>query len=249
MDQKSHRCADFKWKDVDAGGKLMAFGSYRLGVHSSGADIDTVIIAPRHITRINFFSSFKQILMNDPNVKDLEAVENAFVPIITTTYSGIELDVLFARLKKPTIPRNIDLSDDSLFVNLDEASIRSLNGIRVAEQLLVPNRDTFCQSLRAIKLWAKNHGVYSNAMGFFGGITWAILVARTCQLYPNAAPSKIIQKVFLVFSTWNWPSPVILKHFDCVDSKLANLNKLVWDSRINSSISFDANSDSCIPGT
>ncbi|EFP00368.1 hypothetical protein CRE_18491 [Caenorhabditis remanei] len=94
-----------------------------------------------------------------------------------------------------------------------------LNGIRVAEQLLVPNRDTFCQSLRAIKLWAKNHGVYSNAMGFFGGITWAILVARTCQLYPNAAPSKIIQKVFLVFSTWNWPSPVILKHFDCVDSK------------------------------
>ncbi|EFP13099.1 hypothetical protein CRE_07701 [Caenorhabditis remanei] len=141
------------------------------------------------------------------------------------TYSGIELDVLFARLDKPTIPENIDLSDDSLLVNLDESSIRSLNGIRVAEQLLklVPNRDTFCQSLRAIKLWAKNHGVYSNAMGFFGGITWAILVAKTCQLYPNAAPSKIIQKVFFVFSTWKWPSPVVLKQFGCVDSKLANL--------------------------
>ncbi|KAF1764817.1 hypothetical protein GCK72_004767 [Caenorhabditis remanei] len=219
-------------RQVDAGGKLMTFGSYRLGVHSSGADIDTVIIAPRHVTRMDFFTSFKQILMKNPNVKELQAVENAFVPILTMTYSGIELDVLFARLDKPTIPENIDLSDDSLLVNLDESSIRSLNGIRVAEQLLklVPNRDTFCQSLRAIKLWAKNHGVYSNAMGFFGGITWAILVARTCQLYPNAAPSKIIQKVFFVFSTWKWPFPVVLKQFGCVDSKLANL---VWNPRKN----------------
>ena len=39
-------------------------------------------------------------------------------------------------------------------------------------------------------------------LGYFGGITWAILAARICQLYPNAAPSKLIQKFFYVFKQW-----------------------------------------------
>ena len=45
-------------------------------------------------------------------------------------------------------------------------------------------------------------GVYSNALGFLGGVSWSMLVARTCQLYPNAVAGVIIQKFFFVFSTW-----------------------------------------------
>ena len=30
----------------------------------------------------------------------------------------------------------------------------------------------------------------------------AMLVARVCQLYPNAAPATLLQKFFLVFSKW-----------------------------------------------
>ncbi|KAF1755623.1 hypothetical protein GCK72_012073 [Caenorhabditis remanei] len=224
--------------ELNTGGKLNSFGSYRLGVHNSGADIDALVIAPRHVTRLDFFTSFKKMLLENSSVKNLECVENAFVPIMTLAFDGIDIDLLFARLEFTKIPDDLDLSNDSILQNLDESSIRSLNGCRVAESLLklVPNRKSFCMTLRAIKLWAKNHGVYSNAMGFFGGITWAILVARTCQLYPNAAPSRLIQKVFFVFSTWKWPSPVILKHFN--ESKMSTLNNLVWDPRINYSDRF-----------
>jgi len=53
------------------GGKICTFGSYRLGVHGKGADIDTLLIAPRHIERSDFFQSFKQRLENRKEVKHL----------------------------------------------------------------------------------------------------------------------------------------------------------------------------------
>lgn len=55
------------------------------------------------------------------------------------------------------------------------------------------------------------HGIYSNSLGYYGGVSWAMLVARTCQLYPNAVASTLVHKFFLVFSRWKWPHPVLLK--------------------------------------
>ena len=47
------------------------------------------------------------------------------------------------------------------------------------------------------------HGIYSNVFGFLGGFSWAILVARICQLYPTASSSTLVEKFFLVFSKWS----------------------------------------------
>ncbi|EYC40461.1 hypothetical protein Y032_0611g636 [Ancylostoma ceylanicum] len=114
-------------------------------------------------------------------------------------------------------------------------------GCRVADEILrlVPYPESFALCLRAIKLWAKNHGIYSNVLGFLGGVTWAILVARTCQLYPNASPSKLLLKFFLVFVTWEWPLPVVLKDMDSANRPdIGNLQELVWDPRIRGSDRF-----------
>ena len=73
-------------------------------------------------------------------------------------------------------------------------------------------------------------GIYSNVLGYLGGVSWAMLVARTCQLYPNAAPSTIVHKFFLVFSQWEWPQPVLLRQPDNV-----NLGFPVWDPRVSNS--------------
>ncbi|CAB4008917.1 poly(A) polymerase type 3-like, partial [Paramuricea clavata] len=211
------------------GGKIFTFGSFRLGVHTQDANIDTLLVAPRHITRKDFFSSFYEILEENKEVKKLRAIKEAFIPVIEMEYCGIEMDLLFARLALAQVPDNLDLLDESLLKHLDPKCVKSLSGCRDTDEILrlVPNHKSFKLTLRVIKLWAKKHGIYSNVLGFLGGISWAMLVARTCQLYPNAAPSTLVEKFFLVFSKWKWPHPVLLK-------ELAAENKLgffVWDPR------------------
>ncbi|XP_028417685.1 poly(A) polymerase type 3-like isoform X2 [Dendronephthya gigantea] len=212
------------------GGKIFTFGSFRLGVHTQGADIDTLLVAPRHINREDFFSSFYEILRGNEEVKELRAIKDAFVPVIKMEFCRIEMDLLFARLALAQVPDNLDLLDESLLKNLDQKCVKSLNGCRVTDEILrlVPNHESFKLTLRVIKLWAKKHGVYSNVLGFLGGVSWAMLVARTCQLYPNAAASTLVEKFFLVFSKWKWPNPVLLK-------ELSTENKLsypVWNPKI-----------------
>ena len=66
--------------------------------------------------------------------------------------------------------------------NIDLTSIKSINGIKNSDLILksVKNVDVFLQSLNLIKLWAKNKNIYSNIMGYLGGVSWALLTAKIC---------------------------------------------------------------------
>lgn len=47
-------------------------------------------------------------------------------------------------------------------------------------------------------------GVYGSMLGYFGGISLAIMVAKICQLYPNMLPAKLIEKFFFVYQMFPW---------------------------------------------
>ncbi|ESN90846.1 hypothetical protein HELRODRAFT_90755, partial [Helobdella robusta] len=216
----------------NSGAKVYTFGSYRLGINAKGADIDLLCVVPRHIERNDFFSSFTDILRGEPSIKNMKSIEDAFVPVIKMTFDGIEIDMLFARLALTEVKDTQDLRDDSILKNLDQKCVRSLNGCRVTDEImnLVSNLESFRMTLRAIKLWAKRREIYSNVLGFLGGVSWAMLVARVCQLYPNATPSVLVQKFFSIYSQWKWPQPVLLKQLS--ESNMTETFSS-WDPRKN----------------
>ncbi|KAI0921175.1 hypothetical protein AcW1_004762 [Taiwanofungus camphoratus] len=199
-----------------AGGKIYTFGSYRLGVHGPGSDIDTLCVVPKHVSREDFFDVFEGMLKDTEGVSEASGVPDAYVPIIKIKISGIPIDLVMARLALSSIPDDLSLQDDDLLRNLDERCVRSLNGSRVTDEILrlVPNMTVFRDSLRCIKLWAQRRAIYSNVNGFLGGVAWAMLVARICQLYPNAIAGAIVSRFFIIMYQWSWPQPVLLKQIE-----------------------------------
>ena len=56
--------------------------------------------------------------------------------------------------------------------------------------------------VRGTNLIVLGRAIYSNVNGFLGGVAWALLVARICQLYPNAIAGAIVSRFFIIMYQW-----------------------------------------------
>jgi poly(A) polymerase len=214
---------------------LVTFGSYRLRAYRPDADLDVLALCPPICTRGDFFTSLLKCMEAEEAISDIHPIPCAFTPVIKLKICSIHVDLLFGRVSDATRlihhqkmvqsdpvaslsppgtqPSDIQyIIDDVDLQGLDESGVRSMNGVRVTQYLLnvVPNVENFRVTLCAVKAWASTHGIYSNVLGFLGGINYAIMVAWVCRRYPNHYPSSLLRMFFRVFATWEWPLPVML---------------------------------------
>ena len=240
---------------------LITFGSYRLGVHRADSDLDVLALCPPEYTRSDFFQSWVNLLKSDSYISKVHPIPQAYTPVIKFMFrEKIQVDMLFARLadsKKlrefqqrrvaPNLvshrvskensgftPRIEYVIDDSDLKEQDEAGVRSLNGARVSQMLLemVPDLNKFRTVLRAVKEWAVCKGIYSNVLGFLGGVNYAILVARICKENPHADAPSLLKFFFQTYWNWNWRDPVRLRPIQSKPPEGAPLMP-AWDPQRN----------------
>lgn len=206
----------------------------KLTIQFAESDIDTLMVGPKHVTRDDFFEMFPSMFKAASPVGAIEEhvlVRDAHVPIQKIKYQGIAVDLIFVSLKIPVVPKDLDLKDNNYLRGLDETDLRSINGVRVSDVILsvVPQPRTFRLALRTIKHWANCRAVYSNISGFPGGVAWAMMTARICQLYPMAAAAVIVGKVLDLIARWSWPRPIQLKKYEKGPLEVREWNPTVSD--------------------
>lgn len=102
------------------------------------------------------------------------------------------------------------MKEDAILRNCDDKSIMSLNGRRATDAIIdyiSINNDSlykFQITLRCIKLWAKNRGIYSNVLGYCGGVAYAILVAYICKHNPDLEVCQLIDTFFRFYRMRQW---------------------------------------------
>ncbi|EER17764.1 poly A polymerase, putative [Perkinsus marinus ATCC 50983] len=202
-----------KWiYDVSAGeiqskARVLTFGSFRLGVITPMSDIDTLVLLPNSISRDDFFTDFVETMLNrSPHVTECNPVPAAHVPIIKVKYRGICMDILAACVPTHVLSGDVDSVQEELIYDVEKRCMKSMNGIRVADKMLslVVDTQTFRLATRVIKYWAQQRLIYSNAIGYMGGVSWAVMVGRVCQLYPNYSAKQIVERFFFVYARWQW---------------------------------------------
>lgn len=211
------------WKQVElVGGRVVCYGSFKLSVVDKESDMDLLCVVPKHVTRESFFTTLYEHLSKKDEVTELRQLPWTYVPVIKMQYRGIEVDLTMSRLMaSEKVPEDEEfLRDPSITSGMDLKCLRSFNGYRATCEILelVPCKEKFKFTLRVIKSWAKRSGLYGNMLGFLGGASWAILVAKVCQLAEAEGNRgdcvNLVLLFFYTFANWNWPDPVYIKKVD-----------------------------------
>lgn len=80
----------------------------------------------------------------------MQAVPDAYVPVIKLTAEHVELDLTYAQLQVNEVARHVDVQNNELLRGMDDVSIRSINGCRVTDKilLLVQQKCSDCTAFR-----------------------------------------------------------------------------------------------------
>lgn len=193
---------------------ITPIGLYRMGAVDTDTESEILVMVPHYVTRQLFFNEFCDRLRECEGVKDCYQVRT-WNHILKVRIQETVLDVSFASLGGPLEEwqKMQDIvAKDWVLKSMDPQSRKSLDSLRVVEQMMVmlPNVDHFSTTLRMVIAWAKRRGIYGSIFGFLGDLPWAVLVAHACRFHPYDSPTSLLLNFFQMYDLWDWSRPVLL---------------------------------------
>ena len=162
------------------------FGSFKFGVSSVSSDIDICVfgrysrsflfdvVAPE-LQRKHILSL---VIINDPKLS---------VPILKCQFQNTQIDLSYCYLKSAFTEFPTDCKDVISYIHPESYhDVSSLSGVVngcIIANLIDTLGERSKQMIVCIKHWAQVHGVYSNKLGFLGGISWTVLVLYFCRIF------------------------------------------------------------------
>lgn len=193
--------------------QLYLFGSSLLGINLKGGDLDLLCVGPKLLNRQLFCTRFLEQLKTHKEITKIKHLPFAFVPLIKLTFLDTEIDLLYAHVPYTnSIYKQFEKNNFFENINkLDPQSIRSLNGYYLNKKILdivisYNKLNEFRQTVQFLKIWAKNRGIYSNVLGYLGGVNFVLLVTYIIINYNKEINScnDLLRLFFNVFSKWQW---------------------------------------------
>ncbi|VUZ46940.1 unnamed protein product [Hymenolepis diminuta] len=209
--------------------RFLIIGSCRLGVTLKDSDMDIVFVAPQWISEYDFLNSFYHELMD--KVECLITVNEQYGYMCkilrVKMLNGYRFDILFASVPDDNVPRGYKVPEkDSDLIFASCSSSISIGAVLTTSYMLnmVYSRRVFRTALKAIRLWAKSHDVYSGPLGYFNGVSLALMTFRICQLYPKESAGVIVYHFFRIYSQWEWENPIRICSYLSDFDELENSN-------------------------
>jgi poly(A) polymerase len=197
--------------------ELYPYGSYVLGTGSAGSDVDAVAVGPSHLSREAFGQKLLSALEGQEGFSGGRFVADAAIPMVKLSLGDVHFDVSYASRPEGVEPCPPAELLTRYGEQLDVPGFRSVNGWADTNALLQGveregvGLERFRVILRAVRAWAKARGVYSHALGYLGGLSWAVLVAWECMRAPREATTSdehLLEHFFETFAAWPWPQAV-----------------------------------------
>jgi poly(A) polymerase len=154
------------------GGPVFTMGSARLAVDGPASDLDVLAVTRSAHDKV------RQRVLDALGGRAVDAV----VPVVKLEIEGIAVDLQLARY--PTVLPLIDpvALSEAQHARLSTADARAAGGCLESAAILsavAGREDDFRLALRMIRAWASARKIDAHALGYPGGISWAILLAAT----------------------------------------------------------------------
>jgi len=193
-------------------GVVLLSGSRGADVHDEErSDIDLVIIVPSDESYTASFDAVADAIEQSCLAPSgaVQVLRHAYTPVIKLT-GALQVDVIVACVPRahwiePDVwytcwnTRTLPAALDTVAEHMDEMSMRAINALRVCA-LFSRQSCRMKRVMRAVRAWARAHGVYGTQLGFWGGVAWSLFC-----LYKRAST---LDQVLTHVVTHAWPQPL-----------------------------------------